>query len=371
MTALAVTGMGVVAPPGVGREAFTRALAGTVRATVSTNGDGSSPASPREVQDFDVRAQLGRKGTSSFDRGTSIALVACREALEDSALLAHEGSRERIGVSLGTTTGSLRSMSDYTRDTLVEERPYLVNPVLFPNTVINCASGQAAIRHGLHGANSTLAAGNVAFLGVMRHAERAVRLGHLDATLAGAVEELSPHRALWTRHARTNGTSPPPGEGAVVLVLERADAARAAGRHLDAELGAVVSGFCPGGEQRGDIVGALTHSLRQALDRAGVRPSEIALIAWSAPSESAVPHAGEQAASVVLGDASPERVSVEDITGDCGAASTALQVAAILSRHRDEPARDGQASLVFGWTSDGGLAAAVLRGHSRPANGAR
>lgn len=357
MSTLAITGMGVVAATGVGHQALVKALEDTTSADALT--EGSFATRRRELASFDVRAELGRKGTSSLDRGTAITLVACREALADSALPIERPRHTRIGVSVGTTAGSLRSMSDYTRATLVEARPYLVNPMLFPNTVINCTAGQLAIRHGVRGANSTLAGGKVALFAVMRYSERAIRLGQLDAVLAGTVEELSPYDSDPCT-ARI-----PPGEGAVLLVLERIAIARAEGRHIDAVLGATVSGFCPGGERSREFADRLARCLRQALDRAGVMPSEVRLIAWCAPAGSVPPDIGERVAGAVLGDASPERISVTRGTGDCGAAASALHIAVILCRHRDEPSRDGQASLVFGWTHDGALAALVLRGYSR------
>lgn len=109
--------------------------------------------------DFDVRARLGRRGTSFYDRATALAVVACGDALDDSGLTVDDTTRTRIGVVLGTTVGSLKSTSDYTRETLVQDKPYLVNPVLFPNTVMNCAAGQAAIRHGLKGSTPPSPAG--------------------------------------------------------------------------------------------------------------------------------------------------------------------------------------------------------------------
>src|SRR5207248_2320963 len=83
------------------------------------------------------------------------SLGAGERELEDGGLEVDDRGRGRVGVVLGTTVGSLRSMSDYTRETLIEERPYLVSPALFPNTVMNCAAGQSAIRHGLAGINAT------------------------------------------------------------------------------------------------------------------------------------------------------------------------------------------------------------------------
>src|SRR5690242_15741923 len=123
---LAITGCGVLSAAGVG----LGPLLSLVTAAEPPEREGG-PDEDLPVAGFDVRAFLGRKGTAFLDRGTALALVACGQALEDSGLEVGEDNRERVGVVLGTSVGSLRSMSDYTRETLVEERPYLVNPALF------------------------------------------------------------------------------------------------------------------------------------------------------------------------------------------------------------------------------------------------
>ena len=171
---------------------------------------------------FDVRGYLGRKGTSFYDRATALAVVACGQALRDAAVLVDEDTRGRVGVVLGTTLGSFKSTSDYSRETLVQERPYLVNPVLFPNTVMNCAAGQAAIRLGLRGINATITGGPLAFLNAVRYAVNAIGQGYVDTMLVGAVEEFTPHRA-WAAHLLGGGTAAAPaGEGAAAFVVRAA-----------------------------------------------------------------------------------------------------------------------------------------------------
>jgi 3-oxoacyl-[acyl-carrier-protein] synthase II len=343
---LEITGCGVLSAAGIGMEALLSAL-------TADEPDGA-PAGDFSVPDFDVRTFLGRKGTAFLDRSTALALVACGQALEDSGLRIDAGNRERVGVVLGTSVGSLRSMSDYTRETLVEERPYLVNPALFPNTVMNCAAGQSAIRYGLRGINATIAGGRAAFLSVLRYAASAVSRGYADAMLVGAVEELSPHRA-WATHL-----SEPPGvvagEGAAVFVLEGADAARGAGRHVDAEVLAVTAGFGAGGR----VEEALRGCVRRALARTDVDTGLVTLVTAGRPRDAVVVEAAR-----ALGVAAVERVPVASVLGECHAASCALEVAALLALHRDEPARDGRVSLVAGITPEGGAVTALLRGFSR------
>jgi 3-oxoacyl-[acyl-carrier-protein] synthase II len=354
VSGLVISGCGVLSPAGLGLAPLADSLADAADDR-STPGAGTTPpANPGALADFDVRLHLGRKGTSFLDRATALTLVACSQALEDSGLRVDDDNRHRVGVTVGTTVGSLRSMSDYTRETLVEERPYLVNPALFPNTVMNCAAGQSAIRYGLRGINATIAGGRAAFLSVLRYAASAVSRGYADAMLVGAVEELSPHRA-WATHL-----SEPPGvvagEGAAVFVLEGADAARGAGRHVDAEVLAVTAGFGAGGR----VEEALRGCVRRALARTDVDTGLVTLVTAGRPRDAVVVEAAR-----ALGVAAVERVPVASVLGECHAASCALEVAALLALHRDEPARDGRVSLVAGITPEGGAVTALLRGFSR------
>jgi 3-oxoacyl-[acyl-carrier-protein] synthase II len=324
-----------------------------------------TPAPPsHSLVDLDIRKTLGRKGTRCFDRATALALLACGQALEDSGIPVEDSTREGIGITLGTTLGSLRSTSDYSRETLEQEKPYLVNPVLFPNTVMNCAAGQAAIWFGLKGVNATIAGGQIAFLGALRYATNALRAGHVDAVLGGAVEELTPHSA-WLAHHANPGAAVMAGEGAAVFVLERADQARTAGRHIDAEVLAVVTGYRPADLRRTDPSAAMAALVRRALDWAGRSAGEVSVIATGETGDAEFDHAECGGVAQALRGCQPERLVVKRVVGECQAASGGLQAAAVLALHRRDPSRDGQITLLTGCTPEGGMAAAVLRGWSR------
>jgi 3-oxoacyl-[acyl-carrier-protein] synthase II len=280
-----------------------------------------APSGPVLV-DFDVRKSLGRKGTSFYDRATALAVVACGAALENGAVVVDDLTRTRIGVVLGTTLGSFKSTSDYSRDTLVQEKPYQVNPVLFPNTVMNCATGQAAIRFGLRGINATIAGGALAFHHALRYATNALHREYAETMLVGAVEEYSPHRA-WSTHLTGAGTA---GEGAAVFVVERPGGPRP----VVAEILGTATGF--GGDD------ALAGCVRRVLSTAGVPAEEVRLVVGE---DDVLPHC--------------ERVSVTARLGVCDAAAGALGLATVLAR------KDPGVSLLTARTPDGGVGAALVR----------
>jgi 3-oxoacyl-[acyl-carrier-protein] synthase II len=300
---------------------------------------------------FDIRAHFGRKGTSFYDRVTSLAAVACHGALDDARPRLDGVPAERVGLVLGTTMGSFTSTCDYSRDTLGQDKPYLVNPVLFPNAVMNCAAGQSAIRFGLRGVNSTIAGGRTAMFQALRYAANALDRGHADAVLVGAVEEYTPHRA-WANHLAGRGV--PTGEAAAVFVLGRSD------DDTDAEVLAVAAGYGPGGAERADR--ALEGCVRRAVRQAEVAPERVTTVLTGELDTASEAEYGP--ATAALGHR-PPRILVSRLFGECDAVTGGLELAAVLARHQTDPRRDGQLSLLTARDPDGAVAAAVVRGWSR------
>jgi 3-oxoacyl-[acyl-carrier-protein] synthase II len=361
---LGVSGWGVLSPYGLGADGFTAGLAGGAAGTVEATGLTDEPVPDRRVHALDgfrARDHLGRKGTSFLDRRTAFAVLACRQALADSDLGVDDDNRDRVGVVLGTTVGSLAATSDYTRDTLTQDKPYQVNPILFPNTVLNCAAGQAAIWHGLRGVNATLAGGAMATLSGLRYAATLLRRGRAEALLVGAVEEFTPqmawvqHRSGVARAVAADPAAPTGGEGAAVFLVEDAAAMRAAGRSPDAEIHAVELGHAG---DPADVAATLADRIGRALDTAGVRPADVSTAVTSGAAVE------DRALDAAIG-AAATRMRITDLVGDCPAAGGAFQFAALLARHRRATDLDGRVCLVVATSADGAVGAAVLKGYGR------
>lgn len=204
---LVVSGWSVASPYGLGAQAFAegvRGLRDAVRA-----GDEEADLGPYEragrIPDFDVRAVLGRKGTRAMDRATGLAVATAGMLLEQAGAGLAEEVPEAVGMVLGTGHGSVQSIMDFTRDSLTGEKPFHVDPALFPNTVMNRAAGQSAIWHTLRGPNTTVSGGALTGLLALSYAARLLRRRHCEAVLCGAVEEFSRERAWLEYRARSGG----------------------------------------------------------------------------------------------------------------------------------------------------------------------
>jgi 3-oxoacyl-[acyl-carrier-protein] synthase II len=362
VSGLVVTGWSAVCSAGVGAGALAGRLAGADLATAPVDSGvpvGHLYAEPlpdptgHALVDFDVREYLGRKGTSVYDRATALAVVCCQDALRAAGTTVDDTTRTRTGVAFGTSLGSFKSTSDFSRDTLVQEKPYLVNPVRFPNTVMNCAAGQVAIRFGLRGINATIAGGTLAFLNAVRYAGNAIERGYVDAVLTGAVEEYTPHRA-WAGHLTGATGVVASGEAAAVFVLADPGAPGWTGAGRAARILAVCTGYGPGGGEVAERV--LESCVHRALRRATVDPGSIAIVVTGESDETdrreyrpVVRALGHQAV----------RVQPKRLFGECDAASGALALAVLLAAAGTGGLPDGLA-LITGRGVDGAVGAAIV-----------
>ncbi|MFI9100876.1 beta-ketoacyl synthase N-terminal-like domain-containing protein [Streptomyces fildesensis] len=355
-----ITAWSAVSPFGIGRSAFADGLrkresaaAPLDRAKWQAAGDTAFL-----VPGFELRDVLGRKGTRSMDRVTGLAVATAGRLLDDAPRNRRVGTGPDAGLVLGTTTGSVQSQMDFTRDSLTGEKPYFVDPACFPNAVMNCAAGQSAIWHQLKGPNTTIAGGHAAGLYALNYSRRLLDFGRASTVLCGAVEEFSPARTWLDSRAHvpaTDGAPTVPGEGCALLLVEQAAAADPEQPVL-AEVLAVELRIALGGAVRT----ALAACLDRALRRAGVHPEEI----WAVSTSEASGPAGEQerdAVEAVLAGGNPLRLTQVGLIGDTGAAAAAFQVAGALVHAQDDPDAAGRVALVTSVDRGGAVGCALLR----------
>ncbi|MEU8877079.1 beta-ketoacyl synthase N-terminal-like domain-containing protein [Streptomyces javensis] len=358
-----ITAWSAVSPFGIGRAAFTEGIRERRPAAAGLDDEQWQAAGDRAclVPDFDLRTVLGKKGVRSMDRVTGLAVTTVARLLDDAPRNRWVATGEDAALVLGTTTGSVQSQMDFTRDSLTMEKPYLVDPARFPNAVMNCAAGQSAIWHQLKGPNTTIAGGHAAGLYALNYARRLLTFGRARTVLCGAVEEFSHARSWLERHAHRPGTEGPaqlPGEGCGLLLVEqRGPGARDdAEQPVLAEILAVEMGIALDGGVRP----ALAACLRRALNRAEVRPEEI----WAVSTSEAPGPSGEQERAAVAEaaeGADPVHLSQAALIGDTGAAAAAFQIAGVLVHAETTPAAAGRVALVTSVDRDGAVGCALLR----------
>jgi 3-oxoacyl-[acyl-carrier-protein] synthase II len=310
------------------------------------------------VPGFSAAEALGRKGTRSMDRVTALAVKTVGTLLDDCGPELTEHA-DRVGLVLGTGSGSVQSIMDFTRDSLTSEKPYHVDPARFPNTVMNRAAGQSAIWHHIKGPNTTIAGGWLTGLLALSYAVRIYRAGHCDRVLCGTAEEYTVQRAWLEWHAaRTeqDTTAGPLGEGGAVFLLESPESARGAGRTAVANILATRFGGFGAPADAGE---ALARAVRAALSSAGAVAGDVRVVAPLA-ADGALGVAEEAALRRVLGGTEPTWVRGRELFGDTSAAATGLNLAAALAVLGSDSARSGDLALVTGVDRDGTVGCALV-----------
>jgi 3-oxoacyl-[acyl-carrier-protein] synthase II len=286
----------------------------------STMPEEELPLRVHRVEPFDPNAMFGRRGARFKHRSTLLAMAACEAAIADAGLKVTDHNRDAIGITIGTTTGSVSGIAEFGMGSMDVSRSFVVNAGRFPNLGLNAAASATAIRLELRGVNTTVAGGPLAGVAALRYAEIALRAGHADVMLAGASEEVTEAAVWWARAARATAAA---GEGAAVFVLERREAAEAAGRTPIAWLSATAVRAVPPTDAT-----ALAEVVSQALTAAGIEASAVGLVAVRATGVRAVDRTQRTALGRLF---TAPLLWSEDDMGDCYSAHSALQLARVIA----------------------------------------
>lgn len=296
-----ITGIGVIAPGGIGTKAFWEMLSEGRTATRTISMFDPTPFRSRiaaEV-DFDpLAAGLTRREVRRWDRTTQFAVVAAREAMADSGILG-ECEPARTGVMLGTACGMTQSLdqefavvSDEGREWLVD--PAHASPYLYDYYLPSSMAAEVAWLAEAEGPVGIVSTGCTSGLDVVSHAVDLIEDGAADVMITGASDAaISPitvacFDAIKATSARNDepATASRPfdrtrngfvlGEGAAVLVVESLAHARARGAHCYAEVvGHAVR--CNAHTMTGLRLDGveLAAAITAALDRARLDPSDV------------------------------------------------------------------------------------------------
>jgi 3-oxoacyl-[acyl-carrier-protein] synthase II len=329
---VAITGYGVVAPCGVGKQNFWQGLLGP----------GVSGSHSVEIENWDPSPYFaGPKEARRADRCEQYALAAASEAISQSGPLPYDAPR--VGTIFGTGIGGLRTLEEQVI-VRVEKGERRVSPFLVPMMMSNASGAAISMRYGYQGPAETICTACAAATHALGYAARLVAWGRCDAVISGGAESAATITAVagfanMTALSTTKVSKPFDatrdgfifGEGAAVFVLERLDLALArnakiygevlgAGSNADAHH---ITAPSPGG------VGAIA-CMRLALDDAGLSPSDIKQVNAHGTSTPLNDAAEASAVAEVFGSTKPPMTSIKGVTGHPLGAAGALEAAAVL-----------------------------------------
>ena len=185
---VAITGIGVISPIGIGREEFWQALKeGKSGIRRVTRFDASVfPTKIAGEVDFDPAQYLDRREARKMDRFVQFAVVASRMAAEDAGI-SGKFDPDRSGVIFGTGIGGIATLVEQ-EEVFRERGPDRVSPFFIPMMIANMASGQVAIDLGLRGPINTVVTACASGANAIGDAFEIIRRGDADVMVAGGAE---------------------------------------------------------------------------------------------------------------------------------------------------------------------------------------
>ncbi|HEC67430.1 MAG TPA: beta-ketoacyl-[acyl-carrier-protein] synthase family protein [Candidatus Desulfofervidus auxilii] len=291
-----ITGIGVIAPNGVGKDAFWQAVingkTGIGRVSrFDTSGYASQVAG--EVNDFDPTDYMSPKTARRIDRFSQFGLACTKMALEDAGLILDREDYSKVGIAVGSAIGGL-PFAEQQHSIFLEKGLNRVFPLLstrlFPGTCAN----QICIEIGIRGKCSVISTGCATGVDNIAYAFETIKSGECDIMIAGAAEApLAPLTyasfCLIGVMSRKESRTPKPfdkyrdgivlSEGGAILVLEHIKHALKRGAHIYAEVagyGTTHDAFhltqpSPDGKQA-------EKAIKLALKHADLQPEDISYI---------------------------------------------------------------------------------------------
>lgn len=334
-----ITGVGILAPCGIGAEAFWAGLSKP-----------AEPATHRQISDFDP-GEWGLKHVEvrRIDRFAQLAIAAAALARQDAGL--NEGSPYdpfRSGVMMGTGIGGAFAW-ETAAEVLMTKGAKYVSPLVVPMVMPNAGSANVSLQSGFTGPVETITTACAAGTHAVGHGARLIASGRADVVLAGGSEScqtqvfnsgfnnmkaLSPSGISRPFDVARDGFCS--AEAAAVLVLEEYEAAKARGATIYAEIAGTgstadahhITAPSPAGS------GAVA-CMRAALADAGVDAEEVTHVNAHGTSTQLNDAAEAVAVKEVFGSNRPAVTSIKGVTGHSLGAAGAVEAATMAMTYRN------------------------------------
>jgi len=291
---IAVTGIGLITPVGIGnKESWDAVCKGHSGIKTIERFDPSEHKTKiaGEITNFNPEDFMNPKDARKTDRFIQYAVSSTKLALEDAGLEITEELSPRAGTLIGTGIGG---METFVRTVVLmqEKGPGRMSPFFIPNIITNLAAGHVSITFNAKGPNCSTTTACAASTHAIGYATMAITRGEADVMIAGGTEAplipltvggFNAMRALSTNNDDPQGASRPfdkdrdgfiIAEGSGMLILEEMEFAKKRGARIYAE----ILGFGMSSDASHITAPSLDGPVRcmqDALRHAGINPEEI------------------------------------------------------------------------------------------------
>lgn len=292
-----ITGIGVLACNGTGREAFWTALEqgkSGIRFIDRFDTSDMPCHIAGQLWDFNPADFISKANLKRWHRAVHQSIAAAKLAIEDAAFDPCPYESDRVAVGIGTSVGNPDETYHHWMQVYKEKGWEHIDKLASTANSGHASTANVSAQFGYRGPAVTMASGCATGLDILHWGREQIRLGLAEAAIIGAteapLEELgfagtcslgilskessNPASAMKPFDRRSNGLVL--SEAAVVMVLERADRAEARGANILGE----VAGCGSAAEGNNPIVleregGAVSRAIASALADAGMRAQEV------------------------------------------------------------------------------------------------
>lgn len=307
-----------------------------------------------EVKNYNPEDYFDKKVARRMDRYSQFAMIASKEALEDSQIDMSKEDKTRVGVAIGSGIGGLTTIEEQ-KEILMEKGADRVTPFFIPLAINNMASGNVSIEIGAQGETFAISTACASGTHTIGECYRIIKHGYQDVMLAGGTEaSITPlgiagftnMKALSISTDKTRASIPfdkerngfVMAEGAGIVVLEELEHAKKRGAKIYAEVcgyGVTSDAYhitspAPSGEG-----GA--RAMKNALMDAGIKPEQIDYINAHGTSTTINDKYETEAVKTAFGDHSYKLAmsSIKGATGHLLGAAGAVEAIACIKAMED------------------------------------
>lgn len=287
-----------------------------------------------EVKEYDATKYFEVKQTKRLDRSSQFAIIAAKEAFQDSGITKENTDFERVGVFISSGIGGLKTLQEQCEVNCVKGNNR-VSPMFIPMTIANMPAGNVAIELGAKGESISIVTACASSTHAIGEAYKTIKYGSEDVILAGGTEAsicevgiagFENMKALSCATDKNRASIPfdkersgfVMGEGAGVLVLEELEHAKKRGAKIYVEVigyGATSDAYhitSPAPEGEGGA-----RAMKRAIEDANIKPEEIDYINAHGTSTHLNDSCETMAIKSALGEAS-KKVMVSSTKGNIG-----------------------------------------------------
>ncbi len=291
-----ITGLGVVAPNGIGKDAFWQNLVAGKSAVDWITAFDPTPYPSRiaaEVKVFNPEKFMSPKRARQLWRFSQFAVASAVMAVEDAGLKIADTVATETSVCFGTSVNGMGT-AEQSHATFLEKGPDQVRPHILLECPPHAPASHVSIELGITGPTLTISSNCCTGLDVIDAGYKQIVSGRSDVAIVGGCEApifpfsfatFSAVRLLSTRNDNPKKASRPYdmlrdglvlGEGGGAVVLEEMEFARGRGAPIYAEVAGYTSATEQTDMRKTDTTGeTLAAAIRRALRNAGIHELEI------------------------------------------------------------------------------------------------